>query len=102
MYGTVSYKLALDVVHLAQSLGALAVITEEFRVDRPNERTFYRVGIKVPRDMPVPFRLQRYVDAWKPRKSKELVRSIVSAERVERAEAICRYRSRTIHPLDRS
>lgn len=87
-FSNTSRNLCEAVVHLTQSLGGVAAIHS--RKVRANEQPAWRVEGRLPSHphLGIPFRLTRKREAYKihPHNYK---RSIVSAERVDTAEAIC-------------
>lgn len=85
-FSNISLALCEGVVHLAQSLGGVATITTSSV--RPNEQPRWSVRGRIHSTLPAPFRLKRKADRYTTHQHPYL-RSIVSAERVAPAKAIC-------------
>ncbi len=82
---TVSEKLAMGIVHLAQSLGGVATIG--IRPGVRNERDCHRVWVSL-HQTEAPFRLRRKILKWQARRT-PYVRAFHSVVPVADAEAIC-------------
>ncbi len=85
-FSNISKSLCDAVVHLAQSLGGVATIRESHI--RENEQPCWTVLGRISETLGAPFKLSRKVESYV-QHSNAYTRSIVSAERVETAEAIC-------------
>jgi len=72
---TVSPFLLRDIIFLVQSLGGIATVTNDLRVDR---RDCYQININLPNNI-TPFRLKRRLERFHPKK-RLLARKIVRVE----------------------
>jgi len=87
-YSTTSLQLAKDVQFLVQSLGGKSNINDKLSHDKSGKEIYSKViSVSLP-DYFVPFKLQRKIDRFKPRKY-ELSRMIDSIELVGKKEAQC-------------
>jgi uncharacterized protein with von Willebrand factor type A (vWA) domain len=85
-FSNISKDLCEAVIHLTQSLGGVASLKE--RKVRDNEKPGWRVRGRLPVGMPIPFRLTRKRESYVGMQH-QYTRSIVSAKRVDRAQAVC-------------
>lgn len=96
-YCTVSYRLALGMRELVESLGGTATIRKKkrhykLRGQRINTQDAYFMAIKLPRELGCPFSIKRKAEKWERSRhglKKIPCRSIVSVEFSREAEAVC-------------